>query len=187
MKEDGQTNKRNVYLPSLKIKVPDHVYVFRDTYTCYTYSCYAYHFTRIGCTLLTCDMYYYNTMRLIVWRLLSLSRFPHSFLQQATPHIRLRNVFQGQRCEKQRNELWRHNITARLARSQGYTEYTPEKRHTHIKMDITEFCFVIYTSVNCRTYVAFWLINFSVYPWSILNNVPSYHKALCVSDVIVNQ
>jgi hypothetical protein len=30
---------------------------------------------------------------------------PHSFLQQATPHIRLRNVFQGQRCEKQRNEF----------------------------------------------------------------------------------
>jgi hypothetical protein len=30
---------------------------------------------------------------------------PHFFLQQATPHIRLRNVFQGQRCEKQRNEF----------------------------------------------------------------------------------
>jgi hypothetical protein len=29
---------------------------------------------------------------------------PHSFLQQATPHIRLRNVFQVQR-EKQRNEF----------------------------------------------------------------------------------
>jgi histidinol-phosphate/aromatic aminotransferase/cobyric acid decarboxylase-like protein len=30
---------------------------------------------------------------------------PHSFLQQATLYIRLRNVFQGQRCEKQRNEF----------------------------------------------------------------------------------
>jgi hypothetical protein len=36
-------------------------------------------------------------------RLLS-SRFPHSFLQQATPHIQLRNVFQRQR-EKQLNEF----------------------------------------------------------------------------------
>jgi hypothetical protein len=30
--------------------------------------------------------------------------FPHSFLQQATPHIQLRNVFQRQR-EKQPNEF----------------------------------------------------------------------------------
>jgi hypothetical protein len=31
---------------------------------------------------------------------------PHSFPQQSTPHIQLRNVFQGQRYEKkQRNEF----------------------------------------------------------------------------------
>jgi hypothetical protein len=34
-----------IYLPSLVMKVPDHVYL------------YAYYFTRIGCTLLACDMY----------------------------------------------------------------------------------------------------------------------------------
>jgi hypothetical protein len=27
-------NKVNVYLTSLKVKVPDHVYVFRNTFTC---------------------------------------------------------------------------------------------------------------------------------------------------------
>jgi hypothetical protein len=37
-------------------------------------------------------------------RLLSLSRFPHSFLQQATPPIQLRNVCQRQR-EQEPNEF----------------------------------------------------------------------------------
>jgi hypothetical protein len=45
-------SEKNVYLPSLMIEVPDRVYVLGDTYTCHTYF-----FTRIGCTLLTCDMY----------------------------------------------------------------------------------------------------------------------------------
>jgi hypothetical protein len=49
--------KVNVYLPSLMMKVPNHLYVLGDTYTCHTYCCYALHFMRIGFTLFTCDMY----------------------------------------------------------------------------------------------------------------------------------
>jgi hypothetical protein len=33
-----------IYLPSLRMKVPDHIYVLGHSYTCYTYRCYAYHF-----------------------------------------------------------------------------------------------------------------------------------------------
>jgi hypothetical protein len=36
--------KINVYLPSLRMKVPNHLYVLGETYTCHTYCCYAYHF-----------------------------------------------------------------------------------------------------------------------------------------------
>jgi hypothetical protein len=36
--------KVNVYLPSLMMKVPDHLYVLGDTYTCHTYYCYTYNF-----------------------------------------------------------------------------------------------------------------------------------------------
>jgi hypothetical protein len=68
-------------------------------------------FTRIGCNLLTCDMYMCRERHVHDPVLSSYSVYyhylasPHSLLQQATPHIRLRNVFQGQRCEKQRNEF----------------------------------------------------------------------------------
>jgi hypothetical protein len=37
-------NKKKIYLPSLRMKVPEHVYVLGHSYICYTYSCYAYHF-----------------------------------------------------------------------------------------------------------------------------------------------
>jgi hypothetical protein len=43
-----------------------------------------------------------RTMRLIFYY--HYLAFPHFFLQQATPHIQLRNVFQRQR-EKQANEF----------------------------------------------------------------------------------
>jgi hypothetical protein len=36
--------KVNVYLSSLMMKLPYHVYALDHSYTCYTYSCYAYNF-----------------------------------------------------------------------------------------------------------------------------------------------
>jgi hypothetical protein len=44
--------KVNVYLSSLMMKVPDHIYVLGYTYTCHMYCCYAYRLY-----FLTCDKY----------------------------------------------------------------------------------------------------------------------------------
>jgi hypothetical protein len=35
-KRDNDRKKVNLYLPSLMMKVPDHLYVLGDTYTCHT-------------------------------------------------------------------------------------------------------------------------------------------------------
>jgi hypothetical protein len=43
-REREREKKVNIYLPSSMMKVPNHLYVLGDTYTCHTYCCYAYHF-----------------------------------------------------------------------------------------------------------------------------------------------
>jgi hypothetical protein len=57
---------------------------------------------------------------------------PHSFLQQATPHIRLRNVFQGQRCEK--NSGTSSDVIILRFGAQGHTII--KYRHLNVKMKI---------------------------------------------------
>jgi hypothetical protein len=97
-----------VQLIRVKIMCSSNIHVTRITVTHII-------FTRISCALFTCDMYMCR-LRHINDPVLSLLKMegirllfynylapPHYFLQQATPHIRLRNMFQGQRCKKQRN------------------------------------------------------------------------------------
>jgi hypothetical protein len=78
-------------------------------------------FTRIGCTLLTCDMY------IIIISLPS------------TPSCNKRHHTYGYvTCSKvniasSSGTSSDVTITVRLTRSQGHTEYTPEERHIHVK------------------------------------------------------
>jgi hypothetical protein len=78
-------------------------------------------FTRIGCTLLTCDMY------III---ISLPPTPSCNKRHHTYGYVTCSKVNVARSSGTSSDI---TVTVRLARSQGHTEYTPEERHIHVK------------------------------------------------------
>jgi hypothetical protein len=122
-----ETHQKKIYLPSLRMKVPDHVYVLGHSYICYKYSCYAYRLYFIN----VWHVYECNTMRvyhdtIITWATADsfCSLFPYP-PQPALPHMWLRNAYDVQwlRCDVTKSGV-------HLAIFQGHTKKASGKTYT---------------------------------------------------------